>query len=94
MLKYEIFTDLIVLNTKTAWIDLLYGYPNVETKTTTYRNAIKHKDEDLWAGAVDEKLINACSGMSAEDRLQYYDDSDLKDNQYFLDNNWFDLTEV
>jgi len=78
---------------KNTSINTLLGYPNLETKTMRYRNLIKHKDQALWAGAINDELINACEGMGASEKANYYNDSDLKDYQYLLDNNWLDLGE-
>ena len=93
MIQYEIFTDLAALDIKTTKINLLFDYPNLDTKTTTYRAPIKHKNQDLWAAAVCQKLTIACFGMTSEERALYYDDSDLKDYQFLIDNGWVEAFE-
>lgn len=87
---YEIFTSLAVFDAKTAKINELYGYPNTETKTETYRQAIKHKDQDLWAGGISLSLQSLCSYMLIEEKALYYNDSDLKDYRELVDSNWFE----
>ncbi len=89
MTLFEIFNSLEAIETKDANIDTLYGYPNPETKTITYRDDIKHPTEELWAGVVDDGLVERCSGMTPEERANYYDPSDLKTYQYLEDNGWF-----
>ena len=89
MNQYEIFTTESDLNNKSTAIDVLLGYPNVTTETERYRIGFKHHTENLWVGVVDKMLVNACSSMTPTDRLIYYDDSDLKDSQYLIDNGWF-----
>ena len=89
MTQYEIFTVEADGITKNDSIDSLFGYPNVGTKTDRYRILIKKYDEDLWAGIVNTNLTDACSEMTPAERAVYYDDSDLKNDQYLIDNNWF-----
>ena len=89
MVQYEIFTVESDGTTKNAAIDTLFGYPNAETKTDRYRVLIKKYNANLWAGIVNTNLTDACSQMSPADRAQYYNDSDLKNDQYLIDNGWF-----
>jgi len=89
MNQYEIFTTEGALNTKSTAIDILLGYPNAATKTDRYRDVLKHDILSSWAGVVDQNLVDACASMTPTDRLQYYDDTDLKDRQYLIDNGWF-----
>lgn len=89
MTQYEIFTLEADGITKNGNIDTLFGYPNATTKTDQYRILIKKYDENLWAGVVDTTLTDACSAMTPTDRANYYDDSDLKNDQYLIVNNWF-----
>ena len=91
---YEIFRAEEEGLTKNAAIDTLFGYPNLKTKTERYRILIKHPDENLWAGIIDDDLINACSKMTTEQQVVYYDNSDLKDHQYLQDNDWFSEEEI
>ena len=89
--KYEIFTVQTDGGSKNTAIDTLLSYPNSSTKTDRYRVLVKHKDQSLWAGVVNDELTNACSEMTAAQRGAYYDDSDLKTPTYLNDNNWFEL---
>jgi hypothetical protein len=90
MNKYEIFTSLEDIEIKDNAINQLLGYPNPETHTTQYRLPFKHDTEDLWAGVVDDELVNACSTMTEEERGQYYDADNLVDRAYLEANHWFD----
>lgn len=89
-IEFEIFDIENDGNVKTNNINTLLGYPNVTTGTTSYRTLIKKYNADQWAGAVTDELVNACSDMSYEEKLQYYDDSDLKSMQWLNDNDWFE----
>jgi hypothetical protein len=87
--QFEIFTVEAEGDIKSAAIDELLGYPNVNTQTDTYRCLLKHVSQDLWAGVVDDVLVEACGSMSDVERAQYYNDSDLKDSDYLEQNNWY-----
>lgn len=87
--KWQIFNSLEEIQIKNSNIDSLLGYPNEETKTETYRDTIKHPTEDLWRGGVGNDLIEACLGMTSEERLNYYDGPNLKDYSYLENNGWF-----
>jgi hypothetical protein len=87
--KFEISLIQSDLINKCANIDVLFGYPNLETKTECYREIIKKYDSEEWAGVVGSDLENACSEMSESERLEYYDPSDLKSRQWLVDNGWF-----
>lgn len=87
--QYEIFGTEEAGNTKTSAIDTLLGYPNSPTKTDNYRGLIKKYNVSSWVGDVDQRLINACASMTPSDRLLHYQDSDLKDYQWMVDNGWF-----
>ena len=89
MNQYEIFNSESDLNTKSVAIDVLLGYPNLETKTLKYRNTFKHKNQTLWAGVVDQTLVDVCQSMTSEECVTYYDNTDLKDHKYLKDNGWF-----
>lgn len=91
MIGYEIFNNNTELEIKNHAIDQLLGYPDIETETYRYRpyDKIQKYEGTQWAGIVDNNLINACAEMTPEERLQYYDDSDLKSPQWLKDNNWF-----
>ncbi len=87
---YEIFTAEADGDTKNGVIDTTFGLPNTSIKTTFFRKLFKHKDQDLWAGLVDDEVTNACSSMTPEDRALNYDDSDLKTYQNLVDDGWFE----
>ena len=87
--QYEIFSTETAGNTKTSAINTLFGYPNSVTKTDNYRKLIKKYNVSSWAGPVDQRLIDACAEMTPGARLLYYDYSDLKSEQYLIDNNWY-----
>ena len=89
MIQYEIFTVEADGIDKNDAINTLFGYPNVATKTDKYRDLIKKYNETLWAGVINSALTDICSQMTPTDRANYYDDSDLKNDQYLTDNNWF-----
>lgn len=88
-LQYEIFDSEVQAVNKTESINLLLGYPKPVVKTVTYREIVKHSDQNLWAAGIDSELINACSSMTVLERLSYYGSSDLKSTQYLTDNGWF-----
>lgn len=88
MVQYEIFTVEADGIAKNSAIDTLFGYPNPATKTDRYRILIKKYDANLWAGIVNTKLTDACSSMTPAERAVYYDDSDLKNDQYLINNGW------
>ena len=67
----------------------VYILTDILKKIEYYIKYIKHKDRDLWAGDVDDRLVDLCSAMTAEERLLHYKDSDLKTHQFLIDNNWF-----
>jgi len=92
--KFEIFEIESELITKSTAIDMLFVYPNAETKTERYREAIKKYDADEWAATVGSDLEEACSDMSESQRLEYYDPSDLKSRQWLVDNEWFSPDSV
>jgi len=89
MNKFEIFTTEEALIIKNNAIDSLFTYPSQKNKTFKYRNIIKHKDQDLYAGIVGPKLINKCAHMTPEERAVYYDSDKLVEKQYLEDNGWF-----
>ena len=86
---FQIFITESELDTKTANINVLLGYPDPETHTTTYREGFQKYEGTEWAGTVKDDLVEACSGMTPAERLEYYDDSDLKTYQWLSDNDWF-----
>lgn len=86
---FEIFDNLESINTHDSSINNLFGYPNAETKTVTYRKPYKHPVEDLWRGTIKDDLVEACGNMTPEERANYYDPSELVTYQYLLDNGWF-----
>jgi len=87
--KFEIFSTEVDLNTKSSAIDVLLGYPNTPNKTTMYRCGLEKYQSTDWVGCVDDNLVDACASMTPAQRLQYYDDSDLKTPQWLVDNNWY-----
>lgn len=90
---YEIFAIKSEGETKNDAIDNLLGYPKPKYLTYDYRKDdegyFKHYTEELWAGIVEDELTDACDGMTHEQKLPYYNDSDLKDGQYLIDNGWY-----
>ncbi len=88
--NFEIFTTQSALDTKTSAINTLLNYPDVPSKTDTYREGFQKYQGTDWAGVVDDKLVTACASMTPSERAQYYDDSDLKTYQWLVDNNWYD----
>lgn len=88
--EFEIFLTQELMDTKTVAIDGLLKYPNVAVKTTAYRAGMKKYQGTDWAATIDHKLVEECEGMTPEERLVYYDDSDLKSYQWLVDNNWFE----
>lgn len=89
MKNYEISQSESNLITKNKLINTLLGYPNTKTKTERYRKIIKHKDQDLWAGVVEESLVRACESMTPEERFLYYNEAKFQTYQYLKDNDWF-----
>ena len=94
--QFEIFSTQSALTTKNTAINTLLGYPNEETDTERYRDNGKweHPTSGLWAGIVGDALVGACSKMTHEERLPYYDDSDLKSYEWMKDNGWFPDPEI
>lgn len=88
-IAYEIFEDEEAANQKTKNINVLLGYPNLKTGTLTYRDLLKKYEADSWAGCVTNELVNACAEMSYEEKLPYYDESNLESFQWLKDNEWF-----
>jgi len=90
MASYEICETLEDADAKLAKINELLGYPN---GATTYRQNFLHPPadpEDLRAiGIVESKLIAACSGMTAEERLEYYNDENLYSLLEVYEEGWF-----
>ncbi len=86
---FEIFSTEIEMKTKDSSINTLLGYPKNKDKMDVYRVGFQKYQGTDWAACVDDELINACSGMTPEQRAQYYDDSDLKSYQWLIDNNWY-----
>ena len=94
MVQYEIFTIEINGIAKNDAIDSLFEYPNPATETDRYRGTsddplIKKYDANLWAGIVNTHLTDACASMTPAERAIYYNDSDLKNDQYLIDNGWY-----
>jgi hypothetical protein len=90
---WQIFDTLAEIEEKNNNINVLFGYPNPETKTERYRESIKHPTLDLWRGCVEDNLIEKCASMTAEEKLNYYDSSDLKDQQWLEENGWIESEE-
>ena len=86
---FEIFVDQTSLDIKTSLIDGLLSYPDVPVKTDLYRVGMQKYEGTEWSGTVDQNLVDACAGMTPEQRAIYYDDSDLKSYQWLVDNDWF-----
>ncbi|GAG06838.1 unnamed protein product [marine sediment metagenome] len=88
--KYEICPTLADADAKLAKINLLLGYPN---GATTYRPNFLHpaaEPEDLRAiGLVDDKLVTACAEMTAEERLEYYNEENLYTLLEVHNEGWF-----
>lgn len=87
-IHYEIFQNKAALLSKNNAINNLLGYPNLETKTENYRrdDRYEHPTSGEWAGAVTDELISA---MTPQEKLSYYDDSDLKTWEWLIENGWF-----
>lgn len=86
---FEIFTDYSLLEQKNANINKLLGYPNFVTDTYEYRKSRKKYNANVWAAIVGEELVNACKNMTPAERSNYYDEENLKDFEYLIDNGWF-----
>lgn len=88
MTEYEVFNSLIDAQLKTENINVLFGYPN---GAETYRECYLHPSpEDNRAVAlVTQELIDACSGMTPEQRLNYYNSANLKPLPWVLEQGWF-----
>jgi hypothetical protein len=83
-IRYEIFNGGYEVGLeKTARINALLGYP--KGKTLRYRNIFPDDLGVVWAGGVDKILVDACANMTPEERILYYDDSDLKTYQFMED---------
>jgi len=86
---YQIFSTEAEFDTKEMAICALLSIPNISTKTTGYREKIKHYSQELWCGTVEDTLVQACANMTPSERLVYYDPENLVSIQYLTDNGWF-----
>lgn len=86
---YEIFNNLDEINSKDLKINELLHYPNSSIKTVTYRKIIKHPEQELWAAAIEEDVIELCSGLDENEKLQYYNQSSLYSHQDLKNDGWF-----
>ena len=98
MKLFEIFETEEALQAKNILIDKLFGYPKgkgTEHYTERYRDydRLEKYEGTLWAAIVDSDLIDACKNMAEELRIQYYDDSDLKTNEWLIENGWYPPVE-
>jgi hypothetical protein len=83
-IKYEIFGTEQEGIEKTNKINTLLGYP--KGLTLRYRKVFSGEEITLYAGAIDQLLIDACLNMTPDERILYYNDTDLKTYQYMEDN--------
>jgi len=89
MIQYQIFTDSAAADIKNINIDSLLGYPNAIAQC--YRKNALHPDVgDLRvACVVEDELVDACQGMTPEQRLEYYDSEALKDLTAIKTEGWY-----
>ena len=85
---YEVLTNTEEANIKSNKIDTLLGYPN-GYGTANYREIFPHPIDDRVVAIVDERLIEACEDMSDEERLQYYNQANLKTLEEVNKMGWF-----
>ena len=90
--EFQIFeTEQSLIDTNVL-INSLLCYPTENTEK--YRDNFEHPTSGLWAGVVDDELITACSEMTQEERLEYYDADNLKAYSWMEDNGWFPEDEI
>ena len=86
MIKFQIFATAALADVKNANINALLGFPNGAIE---YRTNIPHLSDDRVAVGVGVGLQVSCGSMTAEERLEYYDENNLVDVEYLAAEGWF-----
>jgi len=84
-MSYQIFSNEADADTVNLAINTLFGYPN---GAEVYRHSIMHPSDGRVACEIGYKLIAACAAMTAEERLVYYDENNLVDDDYLISEGW------
>ena len=86
--SYQIFVTAPLADVKNIAIDILLGYPNGADR---YRLNYPHPSvQDVRVVCeIGPELVEACAGMSATERLNYYDVNALVDLDYVVAQGWF-----
>jgi len=79
MNDYQIFANETAADTVNTAINALFGYPN---GATTYRKINARSSDGRVACKIGYKLVDKCAGMTAEERLVYYDENNLVNIAY------------
>jgi len=90
MIRFQIFDDVPQADVINANINTLLGFPNGSVK---YRLNMVHFDggDSRVACIVEDSLTDACAGMTAEQKLSYYDEPNLVGVEYLADEGWFSI---
>jgi len=85
-MNFQIFLTAALADVKNSNINALLGFPN---GAVNYRANIDHLSDDRVAVGIGQQLIDACAAMTAEERLNYYDENNLVDVDGLVDEGWF-----
>jgi len=88
MIKFQIFENISQAKKINSNIDTLLGFPNGAAR---YRLNMVHfaEGDSRVSCIVDYALTVACDGMTAEQKLSYYDEDNLVGIEYLAAEGWF-----